>query len=157
MSYIHRMLLIAVASCIALSSLLQASASGARVHYVGGTGAALIEKSELRMEIAGEDDLVLECRGASLRVPYGNINTLEYGQKVERRVAEAILISPIMLLAKKRTHFLTIGYTDAQGHQQAMVFQVESGDVRGLLVGLEARTGRKVEYQDDNARKAGKG
>jgi hypothetical protein len=26
-----------------------------------------------------------------------------------------------------------------------------------VLVGLEARTGRRVEYQDDEARKAGKG
>jgi hypothetical protein len=48
-------------------------------------------------------------------------------------------------------------FTDIQGHQQAMVFRVESGDVRSLLVGLEAKTGRKVEYQDDEARRAGKG
>ena len=140
-----------------VSPQLQAHASGARVHYVGGTGSSLIQKSEIRIEINNESDLVLECKGASLRVPYGNINTLEYGQKVERRIAEAIIISPLMLLSKRRTHFLTIGYTDADGHQQAMVFRVESGDVRSLLVGLEARTGRKVEYQDDEARKAGKG
>ena len=147
---------IAVAG-IALSPLLQAGASGARVHYVGGTGASLIEKSEVRMEIEGDNDLVLGCKGASLRVPYNNINTLEYGQKVDRRVMEAILISPLMLLSKHRTHFLTIGYTDGEGRQQAMVFRVESGDIRSLLVGLEARTGRKIEYQDDEARKAGKG
>jgi hypothetical protein len=72
-------------------------------------------------------------------------------------VAEAILISPILLLAKRRVHFLTIMFTDVEGHQQAMVFRVESGDVRLLLVGLEAKTGRKVEYQDDEARRAGKG
>lgn len=156
MSSIHRVLLLAVSS-MAVSSLLQASASGARVHYVGGTGASLIEKSELRLDLGSDNDLVLECKGATLRVPYSNINTLEYGQKVDRRVAEAILISPLLLLAKKRTHFLTIGYTDADGHQQAMVFRVEASAVRGLLVGLEARTGRKIEYQDDEARKAGRG
>ncbi len=150
------MLLLAV-SLIGLSPQLQAHTSGARVHYVGGTGSSLIQKSEMRIEIDGDSDLVLLCKGASLRVPYGNINTLEYGQKVERRIAEAIIISPLMLLSKRRTHFLTIGYTDAEGHQQAMVFRVESGDVRSLLVGLEARTGRKIEYQDDEARKAGKG
>ncbi len=140
-----------------LSPQLQAKASGARVHYVGGTGSSLIQKSEIRIAIDGDNDMVLECKGASLRVPYSNINTLEYGQKVERRIAEAIIISPLFLISKRRTHFLTIGYTDAEGHQQAMVFRVESGDVRSLLVGLEARTGRKIEYQDDEARKAGKG
>lgn len=142
---------------ITLPPQLQAGASGARVHYVGGTGTSLIEKSEIRIELTAEDDLLLACKGASLRVPYGSINTLEYGQKVDRRVIEAIIISPLMLLSKRRTHFLTIGYTDLEGRQQAMVFRVESSDVRSLLVGLEARTGRKVEYQDDDARKAGKG
>ena len=91
------------------------------------------------------------------RVPYENITNLEYGQKVSRRYAEAILISPILLLAKKRAHFLTVGYKDGAGNQQAMVFQVSHSDVRSILVGLEARTGRRVEFQDEEARKAGKG
>lgn len=142
---------------LALLPKLQASESGARVHYVGGTGASLIDKSDVVLQLSSDDDLVLECKGASLHVPYANINTLEYGEKVERRVAEAVLISPLLLLSKRRTHFLTIGYTDASGHQQAMIFRVGSGDVRSLLVSLEARTGRKVEYQDDEARRSGKG
>jgi hypothetical protein len=142
---------------LALLPLLQASAPGARVHYVGGTGAGLVDKSEVTIELSNDDDLVLTSKGASLHIPYSSVNSVEYGQKVERRVAEAILISPILLLAKRRVHFLTIMFTDIQGHQQAMVFRVESGDVRSLLVGLEAKTGRKVEYQDDEARRAGKG
>jgi hypothetical protein len=46
---------------------------------------------------------------------------------------------------------------DGQGKQQAMVIQVGKGDIRSVLTGLEARTGRRVEYQDNEARKAGKG
>jgi hypothetical protein len=38
-----------------------------------------------------------------------------------------------------------------------MVLQVDKGHVREVLVGLEAKTGRKIEYQDPEARKAGKG
>ena len=145
------------AAALAILPLLQASAPGARVHYVGGTGAGLIEKSEVTIELSSDNDLVLTSKGASLHIPYQSVNTVEYGQKVERRVAEAILISPILLLAKRREHFLTIGFVDLEGHQQAMVFRVGSGDIRSLLVALEARTGRKVEYQDDDARRAGKG
>ena len=40
---------------------------------------------------------------------------------------------------------------------QAMVFRVDKNGIRALLVGLEARTGQKVQYQDPEARKAGKG
>jgi hypothetical protein len=38
-----------------------------------------------------------------------------------------------------------------------MVLQVGKEEIRPLLVSLEARTGRSVEYQDEEARKAGKG
>jgi hypothetical protein len=156
MSKFFRPLLVAAAS-IALSPLLQAGAAGARVQYVGGTGTSFIAKSEYVVELEGNEDLVFECKGANLHVPYSSVNVLEYGQKVERRIAEAIIISPLMLLSKRRTYFLTIGYADIDGHQQAAVFRVSSGNIRILLVSLEAKTGRKVEYQDDDARRGGKG
>jgi hypothetical protein len=70
---------------------------------------------------------------------------------------EAVLISPVLLLAKSRRHFVTIGYLDEAGKQQALVFRVEKGDIRSVLASLEARTGRRIEYQDNEARKAGKG
>jgi len=90
-------------------------------------------------------------------VPYDRINLIEYGQKVDRRFLAAVLISPLMLLAKKREHFLTVGYSDDDEHQQAMIFRVDKDDIRAILVSLEARTGRKVEFQDDDARRGGKG
>lgn len=69
----------------------------------------------------------------------------------------AVVISPVFLLAKTRKHFLTVGYTDEDGKQQAMVFRLDKNGIRPMLVGLEARTGLKVQYQDPEARKAGKG
>ncbi len=76
---------------------------------------------------------------------------------MNRRYIEAVLISPVLLLAKKRRHFLTVGYTDERGHQQAMVFEVPKSEIRSMLVSLEAKSGHKVEFQDEEARKAGKG
>ncbi len=90
-------------------------------------------------------------------VPYERMNLLGYSEKVELRYVTAALLSPLFLIAKKREHFLTIGYTDEQGRQQAMIFRVDKAAIRLVLVSLEARTGRKVEFQDDEARKAGKG
>jgi len=90
-------------------------------------------------------------------IPYDRINLLEYGQKVDRRYVAAVLLSPLFLLSKSRRHFLTLGYLDDQGDQQALVFQVSKRDVRVVLASLEARTGLKVTFQDEEARKAGKG
>jgi hypothetical protein len=76
---------------------------------------------------------------------------------VESRYLPAIVISPLFLLAKRREHFLTIGFQDDSGKQQALIFRVDKSDIRAALVTLEARTGQQVQYQDEEARKAGKG
>ena len=147
----------ATLALLALSSLLQASGNGNRVLYVGGTVAGVPTKSDARLELSQDDILTLTFRGSALHVPYKDVNTLEYGLRVSRRYMEAVLISPVFLVAKRRTHFLTIGYADSNGKQQAVVLQVGKDEIRPLLVSLEARTGRAVEYQDEEARKAGKG
>jgi len=149
--------LLVLASGDVLPPLLLAGDSGGRAQYVGGTVAGLPSKSEGNINTTDEEVFLFRWKQASVRIPYGNINTLEYGQRVNRRYAEAILISPLLLLAKKRKHFLTVGYTDEQGHQQAMVFELPKSVVRQMLVSLEAKTGRRVEFQDEEARKAGKG
>jgi len=149
-------LLVLVSSDV-LPPLLLAGDSGGRAQYVGGTVAGLPSKSEGNINTTDEDVFLFRWKQASVRIPYGNINTLEYGQRVNRRYAEAILISPLLLLAKKRKHFLTVGYTDEQGHQQGIVFELPKSVVRQMLVSLEAKTGRRVEFQDEEARKAGKG
>ncbi len=139
------------------AATLWAGALGGRAEYIGGTSASFVEKAGGRLITAGGAALRFETKSKSVEIPYDRIHTLEYGQKVDRRYISAILISPLFLLAKSRKHFLTVGYNDAEGRGQAMIFRVAKGDVRSLLVGLEARTGRKIAFQDDEARKAGKG
>jgi len=146
-----------VIGLLLLLPLLQAREPGGRAKYVGGTNGELQVKAEGTLQTTDSAEMLFAAKQFSVRVPYENITNIEYGQKVSRRYVEALLISPILLLAKKRAHFLTVGYTDTAGKQQAMVFQLNHGDMRVVLVGLEARTGRKVEFQDEEARKAGKG
>ena|SRR5437868_5033466 len=140
-----------------LPPLLLAGDSGGRAQYVGGTVAGLPSKTEGKISMTDEEVLLFRTKQVSVRIPYSKINTLEYGQRVSRHYAAAVLVSPLLLLAKKRRHFLTVGYSDERGNQQAVVFQVDKGAVRSVLVSLEAKTGRRVEFQDDDARKAGKG
>jgi hypothetical protein len=134
-----------------------AAAPGMRAQFIGGTLPGISAKTKVRIDLTGTEALLFRSGKLELTIPYQKINTVEYGQNVSRRYAAAVLISPILLLSKTRKHFVTLGYADAEGKQQALVFRVEKGDVRSLLAGLEARTGRRIEYQDDEARKAGKG
>jgi hypothetical protein len=133
------------------------AAPQARVRYVGGTLSQLPAKASGTLHVGDADTFTFQAAGSTIQVPYRDVNMLEYGQRVSRRYIEAVLISPVFLLSKRRAYFLTVGYTDAKGTQQAMIFQVKGKEIRPLLVSLEARSGRKVEYQDEEARKSGKG
>jgi hypothetical protein len=144
-------------SGLALPFLLRAGDSGGRAQYVGGTVSTLTGKSEGHIQLTDEEAFYFRRKDGFLRVPYTRIHTIEYGQRVSRRYASAILISPVLLLAKKRRHFLTVGFTDERGSDQAMVLEVHKDAIRAVLAGLEIKTGRRVAYQDEEARKAGKG
>jgi hypothetical protein len=128
---------------------------GVKAQFVGGTAPGVVLKATARLDLTGADDMVFRCKSGEVRVAFQRVNTLEYGQNVSRRYAAAILISPILLLSKTRKHYVTMDYVDAEGKQQVLVFRVEKGDIRSVLASLQARTGRRVEYQDDDARKAG--
>jgi hypothetical protein len=46
---------------------------------------------------------------------------------------------------------------DENDKQQAAVFELGKDVVRVTLASLEARSGQKIEYQDEEARKSSKG
>jgi len=145
-------------SLAALAALcLSGAEPGSRADYVGGTLSALAVNTAGRVSTVDPASLEFRSRPAMIRVPYQRINLLEYGQNVSRRYAMAILISPVLILSKKRAHFLTVGYQDDEGQQQAMVLRLDKDSVRVVLASLEARTGRKVKYLDGEARVAGGG
>jgi len=128
-----------------------------RAEYVGGTASTLASGNTGSIDASDQRYLAFYTKRGQVRVAYDRVNLLEYGQKVDRRLLAAAVISPMFLLSKSRKHFLTIGYMDEEGRQQALVFRVDKGSIRSALVSLEARTGVKVQYQDEEARKAGKG
>ena len=128
-----------------------------KAEYVGGTAAKLAVGTGGAIAVSDQRYFAFYSRKSNVRVAYEKINLLEYGQTVSRRLDLAIIISPAFLLVKKRKHFLTVGYTDEEGKQQALVFRVDKNDIRAILASLEARTGQRVQYQDEEARKAGRG
>ena len=140
-------------AAIVLAFPAMAAAPGVKTQFIGGTLAGISPKSNARLDLTGNDAMSFRCGKTELAITWPRINTVEYGQNVSRRYAAGILISPILLLSKSRKHFVTIGYEDTGGRQQALVLRVDKGDIRFVLAALEARTGRRIEYQDEEARK----
>jgi hypothetical protein len=147
----------AAMGCLFLALPLAAAGPGLKAQFVGGTVNGIAAKASFRLDMTSADKLLFQWGHNEFGIAWRKINTLEYGQNVSRRYAAAVLISPLLLLSKSRKHFVTVGYLDEEGKQQAVVFRVEKGDIRSVLASLEARTGRRIEYQDNEARKAGKG
>ena len=159
-----------VISFVAPSLLL--AVDGKKAAYFGGTAlvfAGAEDPIEGRLDTANADALILTAEkkpfvGQTLRIPYDKIIDLEYGQKAGRRVGTAVattvLLGPIGLLSlfsKKRNHYLTIGYTGEDGKDQVAVLELGKDIVRTTLPIVEARSGKTLEFQDEEARKASRG
>jgi hypothetical protein len=130
---------------------------GSRGEYVGGTEPQI--RTNLPGTLQAFDNVYFVFSGSkvSVRIPYERINLVEYGQDVSEHVVAMLLVSRMFQLVKKRQHYLTVGFEDNEGHQQALVFRVDKNEIRTILVSLEAKTGQRVQYQDAEARKEGKG
>ena len=161
--------IVLVALMISEHALLAVGSKGAA--YFGGTVSVFgspKDPVEGRLDTSNETNLVFgsfekEFAGKSFSIPYKNIADLEYGQKAGRRVGAAaattVLLGPIGLLSlfsKKRKHFLTIGYKDEGGKDQVAVLELGKDIVRTTLAIVQTRSGKQVEYQDEEARKSAK-
>jgi hypothetical protein len=147
---------LSVALSMFLLSALPASAGlgSDKTAYVGGTIPALKAGTE-GTSLTQERFFQFDYPGGSYEIPYTRINDLEYGQNAGRRLGLALTISPLFLLSKKRKHFLTIGFLDEKGTQQAAIFELGKNVINLTLASLEAQTGRTVTYLDEEARKSG--
>jgi len=53
---------------------------------------------------------------------------------------------------KKRKHFLTIGYTDKDNKPQGVVLELAKGRAKPMITIIEARSGKKAEYESEEAK-----
>jgi len=146
-----------IAILVVLEAPMLAGIGSKNTMYVGGTVTSIKEQTEGKSSTGDEKVWVFQYKGGKLTVPYERMNALEYGQRAGRRVGLAIAVSPLALFSKKRKHFLTINYLDENDKQQAAVFELGKDVIRTSLATLEARSGRKIDYQDEEARKGGRG
>lgn len=102
-----------------------------------------------------------EFNSLTFSIPYASIIDLEYGQKAGRRVGATIgytvLLGPLGLLtlfSKKRNHFLTVGFHGDDGKDQVAIIELGKNLVRTTLPIMEVRSGKKILYQDEEARRS---
>jgi hypothetical protein len=153
----NKIVVMALIVCFLLESAAWAGLGSDKAMYVGGTVAELKEGTQGAMSAKDENVFVFTHDGQRFTVPYDRINDLEYGQKAGRRLGVAIALTWMALFSKKRKHFLTVGYKDANDKQQAAVFELGKNIVRVTLASMEARTGQKIDFEDEEARKSGRG
>jgi hypothetical protein len=129
------------------------------VRYLGGMWKDVPEGAEGRVRLE-EDAAVFLFASKEHRLPYARITSIEYGQKVGRRIGATIgwgattlgLAALPMLLSKKRRHFATIGYTDEEGRPQGLVVEFGKEINRSALKILSIRSGKEIEFESDKAR-----
>lgn len=131
--------------------------SGNHAKYIGGTLTALTENVEGTFTLSATTTEFSPKKGPKLVIPYPKIESLEYGQKAGRRLGLGLAVSPLFLFSHKRKHFLTINFVDEAGKMQGAVFELSKGITRTTLSTLEARTGKKIDYESDEAKKYAEG
>jgi len=134
--------------------LADAAVRGKSARYVGGTLSAFKDAVNGTWDMA-ESEVVFTADkgGGKVSIPYAKIETLEYGQKVGRRVGAALVVSPLFLFSKKRKHFVSISFLDADGKKQGAVFELAKNIVKESVMALETKSGKKVEYESEEAKK----
>jgi hypothetical protein len=167
-TYTATIIMIAMLYPIALT----ASVPAKQAAYFGGTVAVFgaATKPVLgELDTSHADRLEFTARAkpftdVRLVVPYQQIVDIEYGQKAGRRVGAAIgtaiALGPlgfVTLFSKKRNHFLTIEYMDGDRQQQVAVLELGKDIVRTTLAIVKVKTSVPIQYQDEEAEKAGFG
>ena len=124
-----------------------------KARYIGGT-LKVKEKSEGAIDLKDEEVLFFMPKDSrDVEIRWKAIKEVEYGQKVGRRVAMAILVSPVALFSKARRHYVTISWEDKSGTEQAAVLEFDKNDIRSVLAIFKARTGKEIVMQDEEAQK----
>lgn len=143
---------VALGSIVCLNTGL-AAVRGAEVMYVGGTIGGLPEATEGRLDTSDAKAMRFTSSKGQFEIPYEGITSIEYGQKAGRRLGVALTITVWALFSKKRKHFLTVGFKDANDKPQGVVIELPKGTPKSIITTLEVRSGRRCEYESEEARK----
>jgi len=168
MSQMKRLIACAIVVAMLAPSIALAAVDSKGAAYFGGTAGFNDAKEPVEglLDTRNESALVFSAtdkhfEGQTLAIPYQNITDLEFGQRVGRRVGAAVgttvLLGPVGLLAlfsKKKNHYLTVSFKDADDKDQVALLELGKDIVRTTIPIVETRSGKRVTFQDDEAKKS---
>ena len=163
-----------VASLVCSLLASQVFAIGRRkASYVGGTIASLNQNkraSEGELVLSDEKVFLLRVKDTSIEVPYDRISAIEYQKSSHLRTGAmtgtlgvgylslalatsvaAFAIFPVTLMAipfvkkKKKRHFLTVAYKDADDKPQALVLELGKDIEKEARAAISVRSGVEVK------------
>jgi hypothetical protein len=135
-------------AAVVLAQSTPAAVRGDHAAYIGGT-APIPREMQGSLETFDTRELLFRYGAGVYSIPYASITSMEFGEKVGRRVGVALAVGWIALFSKKKRHFLTLGYTGQTGTAEAAVFELSKGIYQAVLPTLEARTEKRVEIISD--------
>lgn len=142
-----------------------------KVAYVGGTIESLNrykKEFEGELDLTSEKMLVLKVKDQTVEVPYGQVTSLEYQNSTEFRVGRASAVSGLAILTlfnpitalffipalltarqvgkkKRKRHYLTVIYKDAEDKPQAMVLELDKNIQQETRAVVTARSGKEIK------------
>jgi hypothetical protein len=128
-----------------------ASVHDNEILYLGGSVGPVPGGTKGRFDILDKNSIIFNSTNSSLSIPYRQITRLGYGEKVSRRILEAIVISPWFIFSKRHQHFVTIQFSSDSGTNKAAVFEIGKDNCFSVVAVLENRTGLKFEFDSRQA------
>ena len=143
---------------VLMNECLFAGVGKSKVRYLGGSYYEVKEGAEGDVKLL-EDDIRFTWDKKSYTLRYNQVTSLEYGQKVGRRVGATValgvttlgLMALPLLFSKKRKHFATIGYKDDAGKPQALVLEFGKNINRSALKTMSLKSGVTLEFESAKA------
>jgi hypothetical protein len=147
-----------VLSLALFTTNMSAGIDSDKAAYRGGTLPIKIG-TEAKVDLTNPEGLVFQMKKSPVMIPYEQVQSIEYGQKAGRRIGAAvgwtIVAGPLGLLAlasKKRKHMVSVMWMGTSGKSEAAVFEFGKNAIRSALHVLEARTGKQIEYESEEAK-----
>ncbi|HET7101315.1 MAG TPA: hypothetical protein VFJ52_09210 [Terriglobia bacterium] len=139
---------------ILAAALLLAPQAWARSHnqalfkYVAGTE-SLPRDCVGKLEVT-ESELVFQCAGKSLSVPYSDITKMEFQPRVSKKIRKMKLAWTLKPTSTRGKHegFFTVIYR-ASNETRAIILRVRNETMRPYLAEIDLRTGRPIESRQD--------
>lgn len=136
--------------------LLSAVATAATVKdneilYIGGTAGSIPNRTKGRFALLDKEEARFISVQGSFEIPYKQVTRIGYGEKVSRRILEALAINVVFIFSKRHQHFVTLQYFEQDKTSKIAVFEIGKDNVHSVVTVFENRTHIKCEFESNQA------